>query len=202
MKIPSNMSEKEVLEVIENVAIRLHRKFKFGYHSDDDIKQQARMYAWEGMEHYDESRPLENFLWTHVRNRLYNFKRNNYSRPEKPCDTCPFYNKESLTKPCQAFEAQDECSLYKGWMTRNDAKRNLMKSVSIEFEQTTHKENCFGTLMAKEFMDLIDVELPVHLREDWIRFINDLKLAKVRKNKLIEEIHKIMEENNIDKEAW
>ena len=81
LKFPSNIPEEEVLEIIEIVATRLCHKFKFGYHTAEDIKQQARMFAWEGLDKYDEIRPLENFLWTHVRNRLYNFKRNNYSRP-------------------------------------------------------------------------------------------------------------------------
>ena len=56
--------------------------------------------------------------------------------------------------------------------------------------------------MAKELMDLIDIELPVSLREDWIRFINNLKLGKIRQVKLLEELHKIMEDNDIDKETW
>ena len=77
LHIPSNMTEEEVIETIERVATRLCRKFRFGYHEVDDIKQQASLFAWEGLEKYDEKRPLENFLWTHVRNRLYNFKRNN-----------------------------------------------------------------------------------------------------------------------------
>ena len=100
MKIPDNHSEQEVLDVIDGIANRLCYKFKFGYHSPEDMKQQARLFAWEGLEKYDGKRPLENFLWTHVRNRLYNFKRNNYSRLEKPCDTCEFY----ISKKCTAFD--------------------------------------------------------------------------------------------------
>lgn len=202
MKFPSNMPEEEVLEIIEIVATRLCNKFKFGYHTAEDIKQQARMFAWEGLEKYDEIRPLENFLWTHVRNRLYNFKRNNYSRPEKPCDSCPFYNKLSEKRPCEAFERQEDCGLYKGWLNRNASKKNLMQSVAIDFEQKEYTENLSSTLMAKELMDLIDIELPVSLREDWIRFINNLKLGKIRQVKLLEELHKIMEDNDIDKETW
>ena len=39
------------------------------------MKQQAAIFALEGLEKYDNKRPLENFLWTHVRNRLFNYKR-------------------------------------------------------------------------------------------------------------------------------
>jgi DNA-directed RNA polymerase specialized sigma24 family protein len=198
LHIPSNMTEEEVIETIERVATRLCRKFRFGYHEVDDIKQQASLFAWEGLEKYDEKRPLENFLWTHVRNRLYNFKRNNYSRPEKPCDTCEFFKNQK----CLAFDRQDECALYKGWCERNNAKKSLMKSVTLEFEQNEHNESFFSTLFTKEVFEIIDIALPVSLREDWIRFINNLKLSKNRRTRLLEEINLIVEEHNIDKETW
>ena len=198
MKIPDNHSEQEVLDVIDGIANRLCYKFKFGYHSPDDMKQQARLFAWEGLEKYDGKRPLENFLWTHVRNRLYNFKRNNYSRLEKPCDTCEFY----ISKKCTAFVDQEECHLYKGWLDRNNSKKNLMHSISVEFDQKEHETASLSTLFAKEVMELLDKELHVRFREDWIRLLNSLKLNKARKDKLLEEIESVLKENNIDQEAW
>jgi len=198
MKIPDNHSEQEVLDVIENIANRLCYKFKFGYHSPEDMKQQARLFAWEGLEKYDKKRPLENFLWTHVRNRLYNFKRNNYSRLEKPCDTCELY----VNKKCTAFVDQEECNLYKGWLDRNNSKKNLMHSISVEFDQKEHEHSAIGTLFAKEVSELLDEKLHVRFREDWIRLLNNLKLNKIRKNKILEEIKSILKENGIDQETW
>ena len=197
MKIPDNHSEQEVLDVIDNIANRLCYKFKFGYHSPEDMKQQARLFAWEGLEKYDNKRPLENFLWTHVRNRLYNFKRNNYSRLEKPCDTCEFY----ISKKCTAFVDQEECHLYKGWLDRNNAKKNLMHSVSVEFDQKEHEHSAIGTLFAKEVSELLDEELHVRFREDWIRLLNNLRLNKIRKDRILEEIKSILKENGIDQET-
>ena len=89
MKIPKNYNEQEVMDIITSISNKLASKFKFGYHDIDDMKQQAMLFAWEGLENYDGIRPLENFLWVHVKNRLYNFKRNNYSRPNKPCENLP-----------------------------------------------------------------------------------------------------------------
>jgi hypothetical protein len=37
----------------------------------------------DAMDRYDESRPLENFLAVHVKNRLNNFKRDKYYRQQK-----------------------------------------------------------------------------------------------------------------------
>lgn len=77
-----------------------------------------------------------------------------------------------------------------------------MKSVTLEFEQNEHNESFFSTLFTKEVFEIIDIALPVSLREDWIRFINNLKLSKNRRTRLLEEINLIAEEHNIDKETW
>ena len=60
--IPKGMDETEVIAIIDRIANRLAAKFKFGYHELEDMKQQARLFAWEGMENYDGVRPLDNFL--------------------------------------------------------------------------------------------------------------------------------------------
>jgi hypothetical protein len=197
MKIPSNYTEQEVVETINGIADRLCYKFKFGYHSADDMKQQARMYGWQGLEKYDGERPLENFLWTHVRNRLYNFKRNNYARLEKPCDTCEFF----IQQQCTAFSDQEECVLYKGWLDRNTAKKNLMYTVSSDLEKRHSDKSILGTVATKELMDILDQDLHVSFREDWIRLLNDLKLPKTRKDLLFEAILEILKEKGIDTEG-
>ena len=77
-----------------------------------------------------------------------------------------------------------------------------MHSISVEFDQKEHETASLSTLFAKEVMELLDQELHVKFREDWIRLLNSLKLNKVRKDKLLEEIESVLKENNIDKEAW
>ena len=91
-KHKNKITEQELLDTIDIITKKLAYKFKFGYHQIEDMKQQISIFALEGLENYDNKRPLENFLWTHVRNRLFNFKRDNYQRPDKPCKTCPFYD--------------------------------------------------------------------------------------------------------------
>ena len=153
------------------------------------MRQQARLFAWEGLENYDGIRPLENFLWTHVRNRLYNFKRNNFGRPDKPCDVCPFFNisfTNSKGYGCKAYDNHEECDLYAGWLSRNTAKKNIMNTAQLD----------------QEIFNLIDKEIPVQHREDWIRLINNLKLPKVRKQVIIDLVLTILKENNLDKETW
>lgn len=78
MRIPSNMTEKEVMDKIQIVIERISRKYVFRGHDLDDIKQQAFIICMEALDRYDETRPLENFLSHNLSNRLKNFVRDNY----------------------------------------------------------------------------------------------------------------------------
>ena len=77
-----------------------------------------------------------------------------------------------------------------------------MHSVSVEYDQKEEESSSFSTLFTKEIMELIDVELHVIYREDWIRFINNLKLGKNRREKLLAAIMEILKEHNIDTQTW
>ena len=198
------MTEQQVIQTIDNIANRLAAKFKFGYHEIDDMKQQARLFAWEGLKNYDGIRPLENFLWTHVRNRLYNFKRNNFGRPDKPCDVCPFFSNDfenSRGYGCKAYDNHEECSLYMGWLNRNSSKRNIMNAARLELD-LHGGDRIEDSIDRKYIFSLIDEELPTRYREDWLRLINNSKLSKARKDVILEIIFKILKENGIDKETW
>ena len=168
------------------------------------MRQQARLFAWEGLDNYDGIRPLENFLWTHVRNRLYNFKRNNFGRPDKPCDMCPFFDisfTNSKGYGCKAYDNHEECDLYTGWLNRNTAKKNIMNTAQLD-QEIKGKDHIEDAIDKKYIFNLIDKEIPVQHREDWIRLINNLKLPKVRKQVIIDLVLTILKENNLDKEAW
>ena len=202
--IPQGMTEEQVIQIINNIANRLASKFKFGYHELEDMRQQARLFAWEGIDNYDGIRPLENFLWTHVRNRLYNFKRNNFGRPDKPCDSCPFFDKafeNSRGYGCKAYDNEEECDLYMGWLKRNTSKRNIMNTAQLELD-IKQLDAVEEALDKKYIFNLVDMSLPVIHREDWLRLIHNLKLSKARREKLILSIIEILKENNIDQEAW
>ena len=197
--IPHGMTEDEVVQTINLIAHRLAGKFKFGYHELEDMKQQARLFAWEGLENYDGVRPLENFLWTHVRNRLYNFKRNNFGRPDKPCDTCPFFDmsfSNSNRYPCKAYDNEQECDLYAGWLKRNTAKRNIMNTANLDID-VKQGNRLDDALDQKHIFNIVDQAIPVYYREDWIRFVNSLKLPKSRRQNIVEIINSILEENDI-----
>ena len=202
--IPQNMTESQVIQIINNIANRLAGKFKFGYHDLEDMKQQARLFAWEGLENYDGVRPLENFLWTHVRNRLYNFKRNNFGRPDKPCDSCPFFDRDfsnSKGYGCREFDNHEECDLYLGWIKRNTSKRNIMNTAQLDLDIKS-SESIEDIIDKKHIFNTVDKEIPVQYREDWVRLVNNLKLPKVRREAITNIIMQILKEHHIDPETW
>lgn len=78
MKIPKNMKEEEVIDVIENVINKIAPKYTFKDYDLDDIKQESFIICIDALNRYDGKRPLENFLSVHLSNRLKNFIRDNH----------------------------------------------------------------------------------------------------------------------------
>ena len=172
------MTEQEVLAVIEKIVNRYCHKFKFGYFTAEDIKQEAFIIAVDALDRYDETRPLENFLSSHVKNRLINFKRDNYCRQQK-----------------------EDADIK--WELRNNAKKFLMEPLDIsnirdEQEKNMRNENDFiEDIFTREMFDLIDSELPVDLRSDYLRIKDGVYVPKPRRQQIYDEISKIINgENN------
>lgn len=191
------ISEQELLDTIETISKKLAYKFKFGYHDIDDMKQQIGIFALEGLKNYDYKRPLENFLWTHVRNRLFNFKRDNYQRPDKPCKDCPFFDKIGSTiNGCNKYTDKSECYEYSSWNSRNNSKKNLMHLNTIEelkqyiSSKHDHSENISNT----EIIDRIEAELNGDNRRIYLRLKMGIKIPKAELQKLTAAIKEILDE--------
>lgn len=204
-KLPHGVTEEQFLTVLDNISKRLGHKFKFGYHSFDDMKQQAAVFALEGLEKYDNKRPLENFLWTHVRNRLFNYKRDNYQRPDKPCLTCPLYDAHCKvsTNQCQQYSDKSECELYHSWETRNNRKKNIMKPVGTEdlaekANKSATESDIPGAIFNQQIIDLLDKYIPAPYRESYLRLKYGEKIYKAEMNKLYEVIQDILREHNYE----
>lgn len=194
----SGVTEKEFLTVLDNISKRLAHKFKFAYHNFDDMKQQAAIFALEGLEKYDQSRPLENFLWTHVRNRLFNFKRNNYQRPDKPCLKCEFYDKACMnsSNECTKYSDKQSCSLYASWSKRNESKKNIVQPKYIE-DQSIFAEGSSVTefIQNQEVIDFLDKNIESEYREYYLKLKHGVKIPKSQLVKLQKYIFKLMENN-------
>lgn len=78
MKIPDGMTKEETTERINSVINKIAPRYTFRDYDVEDIKQEAFIICIDGLDRYDSSRPLENFLSVHLSNRLKNFIRDNY----------------------------------------------------------------------------------------------------------------------------
>ena len=172
------MTEKEVLEIINKVASRYAHKFRFGYFEADDIRQEAVIIAMEALERYEEGRPLENFLAVHVKNRLNNFKRDKYYRQSKvDSNTQEKHNnsKKFLMEPLDISNIRDE---------KEDNMR-VEDDFVIDFEQ-------------QEVLRIIDKNLDVSLRSDYLRIKDGVYFPKTRRKQIYEEIDLILRENGYE----
>ncbi len=192
-KIPvKKVDDEELLKVIDIITKKLAYKFKFGYHDIEDMKQQISIFALEGLKNYDHKRPLENFLWTHVRNRLFNYKRDNYQRPDKPCYSCPLYDKTSTL--CTKYSNKNDCDLYAKWLSRNQNKKNLMHFTGAN--EVKDYGNIFSNPSVSidhlETIKILEEKLSGEYRAIYLRLKNGGKIDKADKNKLLIKIKEIL----------
>jgi DNA-directed RNA polymerase specialized sigma24 family protein len=198
--LPNGVNTEEFLQALENISKRLANKFRFAYHSVEDMKQQAAIFALEGLENYDNKRPLENFLWTHVRNRLFNYKRNNYQRPDKPCHSCPFFDKTyklSLNQ-CEKYCNKDDCELYSAWAKRNEVKKNIIQPSYIEtsLHQSVQPTDFDLSIQNQELIKFLDTSVQSEFRESYLKLKHGAKISKLELKKLQQHIFTLMEANN------
>ena len=164
MRIPQNLSEQEVIETITKVARKLAPKYVFASYEVEDIEQEAFLMGVEGLNRYDTNKPLENFMYTHVNNRLKNFKRDNYYRFDYGNAQKIQDRKKSILEPA------DITALY---------------CVSVDDETVDNAH-------LSEMLDLIDRTLPADLRSDYLKLRTNSPLPKGRKAIIIQAIEDII----------
>ena len=164
MKIPDHMDETYVVSTITKVAQKLAPKYVFASYDIEDIEQEAFIIALEALERYDSDKPLENFLYSHVNNRLKNFKRDNYYRQDHGTAQQIQGRKKSLLEPIDI---------------------DCLYSVST-------KDSTVTDAHIREITELIDKKLPAHLRHDYLKLRNNSPLPKSRKAHVIKVIEDII----------
>lgn len=197
MKLPPNVSEADFLQAVSKVVNILARSFKFGYFEIEDIKQQAYIFAIEAMPRYDQSRPLDNFLYTHIKFRLINFRRDKFRRNDPPCQLC--YGTLAGNTP---HEDKQYCSAYNSWLKRNRAKQNLMNTLDISNicdgdEPTTREESTvLEDIEQRELLSLIDIKLPVELRQVYLQMQAGESVPKAKRLEVEKAVLDIIGENS------
>jgi DNA-directed RNA polymerase specialized sigma subunit len=193
-----NITEEQFLQAVENISKKLIYKFKFGYHELEDMKQQAMLFALDGLKKYDSDRPLENFLWTHVRNRLFNFKRDNYGRPDNVCVGCPLYDPErkKSTNCCAKFENKNDCEIYYEWASKKDTQKNILSPTSIDMHDSEYSNDgdISDMISNKEMITFINDNIHTKYRETYLRLKGGSKVPKVAILQLRKHIQQLLKD--------
>lgn len=191
MKIPDGMTEAEVVEAIQKAIKLLGKRYAFGIYTPEDIEQEACVKALEVLEteKYDASRPLPNFLYIHIRNRLSNLKRDKLMRNDAPCKACHSGN------PC----VEGQCQKYREWYSRNRTKANIHQPLGIhnitdEKERNTRIESTAEKdVETDELMQLIDEHLSVELRPYYLQLKAGVSIPKSKRDQVLRAIREIVE---------
>lgn len=182
MKIPPGYTEERVLQAIEKAADILAPSFVFGSYDVDDIRQQCFLFAFEVLEKekFDPGRPLENFIYTHLRNQLINFRRNKFRRNDPPCGSC------HSGVPCPKAEGE-HCRKYRAWLRLNNAKANISSPLALdnvcdEKERRTRVESSSEQdVEIDELIKLVDSQLPVELRATYLQMRAGVSVPKPKR---------------------
>jgi hypothetical protein len=182
-------AEGEIVRVARTVSRALAPIFRFGYHTVEDMEQQGIVEALEVLaaDKYDVNRPLANFLYAHIHNSLYNYKRKHYMRLETPCECCDPSSPPAL--PCQKFD---------DWLRRNATKQNIMHPIDMgniadESEKNMRNPDTIGNdAVSNELRSLLDAELPVELRRDYVKMLDGNAVPKSRRQRVRDAVLEII----------
>ncbi len=165
MMIPEGLDEQKVIDTILKISKRLAPKYVFSGYDIEDIEQEAFLIGVSGLDKYDPSRPLENFMYTHINNRLKTFKRNNYYR---------------MDYGSSAQKLQDR-------------KRSLLEPLSLDnIFNVCARDHIASDAHLNEILEIIDRKLPSSLRQDYLKLQSNSPLPKSRKAAIIEVIERII----------
>ncbi len=164
MRIPSNMTQEQTIEVMEKVINKTAAKYTFHGYTIEDIRQESYILCIEALQRYDEKRPLENFLSSNLSNRLKNFVRDNYflsttdSERVKVIQPAQLDYEEKLLDHSEKYTARDE-----------------------DVDSSYLLEN-------------IDRLLPASMRMDYLKIMDGVYVNKNRKTEINDKILEIMQE--------
>ena len=165
MKIPKGMNETEVVNTILKISKKLAHRYTFTSYEVEDIEQEAFLIGIAGLSKYDQGRPLENFMYVHINNRLKTFKRDNYYRLEHGAAEKIQKSKKDILEPLDIHELYHIAT---GDTISEDAELS-------------------------EVLERIDEELPSNMRSDYLKLKNNATLSKSRKAKVMGFIESILE---------
>ncbi len=165
--LPPTVTEADFIEATEAVTKRLSSRFAALFGGEDDFGQEVIVWSLEAVRSFDPARGvLAGLLYRTARNRCLNKIRDTITRADPPCSTC------HAGSPCGA---DGHCPKYAKWLGRNQTKANIHRPLSASVHPALVETrmcplpSAEETTTAADISLLIDRELPVELRGDYLR---------------------------------
>jgi DNA-directed RNA polymerase specialized sigma24 family protein len=178
----TTLSEAQMTTIL-SVAQKVAPKFAFGIYDSDDMIQEAIILGMDCVSRYDPERgPFENFVATHISNRLRTFVRKHSVR------NAPDVPKSSLD--------------YVHWERSFGPKKRLQEALPLDdvSSSLTTEIDIINQLSMEDIQRAIDKNLPVEYRADYLRMLNNVHVPKGRRNKIKEILISILAEHGY--ETW
>lgn len=178
-----------ILQVVHDVCTTISHTHQFGYHTEMDIFQQSYEEAIKVLSRnvYDVAKkPLGNFLYVHIHNRISNLKRKQFFRSEAPC------------KCCDAFNPGDSpCRRWHEWNRRNESKQRLMRPMTLTGDNNlpAPPSDPSEAVILGELTSYIEQRLPAELVDDYLIFKSEGDLPKARRNRVRAVLRTILEDS-------
>lgn len=173
MKVPKGLTEREAVEIIYSAARAVAPKYRFGYHSNEDMIQQGVLHAlnllkkkkFQPKSGEKIAQQLYSFMKVCINNKLFNYQRDH---------SCRYTNKDTEL---------------------NRAKYNIMHPIkmgdSIDWGFILGEEN---EVENRDFIEYLRAQLEDSLLSDFNRLMENKKLPEPRYNQLILHIREMVGE--------
>jgi hypothetical protein len=169
---PAGVTEESFLAAV-NLIARVLAKKAFGPHDEGDVAQLVAVWSLEAVHRYDPAKgSLDSLLYSHCSNQLSNLRRNETGcRTDYPCRVCY----EHAIGAGDGHEDGSVCPQFAAWWERRLTKGRLARPVGIdkvfvEGESRMKADSMVETeVEMQELIRLIDVQLPLELRADYLR---------------------------------
>lgn len=194
MKIPPGKTEDEVIEAISEAVRILAPSYTFGSYGVEDLKQEGWIIAIKVLddEVYDTSRSLKAFMYTHIRNRYSNLRRDLFRRSDHPCIGC------HTGFPCSDAVGH-WCEKYRLWAERNKSKANIASPICIdsiaEDRSGARDSEAESDAEISELLAKIDSRLPAELRATYLQMRAGVAVAKPRRLEVELAVKEILRED-------
>lgn len=174
-------------EIVNKIISQLADRWSFGIYSREDIAQEIYVFCLKGLAKYDGKRNLYNFLFTHTKNRLKNLKRDEFFRPECPCDLCSFKEDGDTD-----HNDKRHCKRYLNWFRSNSLKSNIANPIKFteKFDVVDEENRSCETVDMNDFLDNIENDLPIELRETYLKMKSGVHVNNRDKEEILEYLKK------------